>query len=57
MKKNKSVKKWHDDKTPLWITKDLKNELKEIGTKGETFNDIVEKLLYSYKKDNLEKEK
>jgi len=37
-------------KTAIWVSHELKNELKDIGKKGETYEDVIWRLIRYYYK-------
>lgn len=36
-------------KTAIWVSHELKNELKDIGKKGESYEDVIWRLIRYYK--------
>lgn len=38
------------DKTTIWISKELKEKLDKLGQKGDTYEDIIGKLIKNDKK-------
>ncbi|MEM1554765.1 MAG: hypothetical protein QXU09_03695 [Thermoproteota archaeon] len=45
-----TARKKPDRKVIIEVAESTRNELKELGKKGETWNDIVERLIEFYKK-------
>ena len=41
------------NKTTILITKETRNELKDIGKKGESYEEVIKKLLKNFKDHQL----
>jgi len=56
MKDYSATKKKYDKKNPtIRVRTDIQEQLKELGNFGDTYSDIIERLLVSYKKHHKKK--
>ena len=39
----------HNENTTIQLSKKMRDELKALGTKGETYDDIIKRLIEAYK--------
>jgi hypothetical protein len=47
-----SLGNWFEGRKPLWLKEELKDKIKTLGTKAETYDDIVERLILFYEKSH-----
>jgi hypothetical protein len=42
------LEKWFKDRSPLWMKKETKERIKRLGNKGDTYDDILDKIISTY---------